>query len=159
MVQPPSDCQIERNLVKEGQDVRKGDPLVEVLCPDLATAKREYELAALQWAHDKKVYDFKAPLAKSNTIPARDLLDAENAEAQSRLKRKLARDALLIFGLTEADIAHIGNEEGRDRARFTLRSPIDGKVTWVDATSGRAYHGGDCLVQVSGTATREGRKP
>ena len=47
--------------------VKKGDPLLEVFSTDLAEAKSNYEMARSQWNRDKKVLDYKAPLAKSET--------------------------------------------------------------------------------------------
>ena len=38
---------------------------------DLAVAKNDYETAVSQHARDKKVLDYKAPLAETNAIPAR----------------------------------------------------------------------------------------
>lgn len=158
MVRAPSDCEVQSVYVKEGREVKKGAPLVEVVCPILASAKNEFELAQVQWNHDRMVRDYKVPLAEKGTLPGIQKIDAVNAEAHSRLKMKQARDALVIFGLTDDDIAHIAKEEGLDRARFTLRSPIDGKVTYVDATTARSYHRGDCLIQVAGSADPKDRK-
>lgn len=70
-----------------------------------------------------------------------------------------ARDILAMFGLTDEDIAHIAKEEGMDRARFQLRSPVDGKVTWVEAVPGKSYAKGHCLIQVAGSAAQKHQKP
>ena len=54
-----------------GSVVKKGDPLLELFSTDLAEAKSDYETARSQWTRDKKVLDYKAPLAKSEAMPAR----------------------------------------------------------------------------------------
>ncbi|MHB1559215.1 MAG: sigma-70 family RNA polymerase sigma factor [Isosphaeraceae bacterium] len=145
MVHSPADCEVERVHVKEGQDVKKGAPLVDLLSTYLAFAKNDFELAQIQWDHDRKVLDYKAPLAKGGTLPQKELLDAENAEAQSRVKMRRAREALAIFGLTDEDIAHIKKEEGIDRTRFTLRAPSDGKVIGLEAVPEKAYAKGNTV--------------
>ena len=92
--------------------VKKGDPLLEVFSTDLAEAKSDYETARSQWNRDKKVLDYKAPLAKSETIARKELIEIENDEAKSRLQMKLAKDKLLVYGLTEKEI-----EDVRERGR------------------------------------------
>ncbi len=158
MVSAPVDCEVERVHVKEGQEVTKGTPLVDCLSTYLASAKNEFELAQLQWDHDRKILDYKAPLAKQGTLPGIQSLDAENAESHSRLKMKQARDALVIFGLTDEDIARIKDEKGLARARFTLRSPCDGKVTLVDASRAKSYHRGDVMINVAESAGKKDQK-
>ena len=72
IVRSQFDCRVDKVLVKLGSVVKKGDPLLEVFSTDLAEAKSNYEMARSQWNRDKKVLDYKAPLAKSETIcPAR----------------------------------------------------------------------------------------
>ena len=68
-------------LREPGQDVKKGDPLLEVFSTVLMEAKSNYEVARSQWTHDKKVYDYKASLAKQNTLAAKDMIEVENNES------------------------------------------------------------------------------
>ncbi len=58
------DSRVDKVLVDLGSVVKKGDPLLELFSTDLAAAKSDYELAVSQWNHDKKVYDYKTPLAR-----------------------------------------------------------------------------------------------
>ena len=138
--------------------MKKGDPLIDLFSTDLAAAKAEYEMALSQWQRDKKVYDYKKPLAESNTIPTRESIDAENDETQSRLKLKLARDKLLLFGLTDAEIGK--KELGLENARLTLRSPVDGVVMGVGAVLGNFYDRKDVLIRIAARPRhRRIRKP
>ena len=95
---PFDNCRVDKVLVDLGSTVKKGDPLLELFSTDLAAAKSDYEVACSQWAHDKKVYDYKAPLAKANTLSKKELIEVENNEQQSRLKMRLAKDKLLVYG-------------------------------------------------------------
>ena len=40
----------------------------------------------------------------AGSLPRKELIEVENDEAQSRLKMKLAKDKLLVFGLTDKEI-------------------------------------------------------
>jgi RNA polymerase sigma factor (sigma-70 family) len=148
LIRPPLDCRVVRTYVNVGEAVKKGAPLLDLASSDLAAAKGEYELAASQWAHDKKMYDHKRPMGDNYMIPRKDQIDVENDEAQSRLKMKLARDRLLICGLTEEEIANIPKENGLEKTRFTLRSPVDGAVIAVGARLGEFYDRKDVLIRI-----------
>jgi RNA polymerase sigma factor (sigma-70 family) len=151
-VKPPLPCLVEKVLVQAGETVKKGQPLLGLLSTDLAAAKATYELAAVQWAQDKKTLESKVPLARANTLPQKELADAENAEAQSRLKFKLAKDKLLICGLSELQIAHIPQEDGKHRARMTQRCPADATIVEVDAKVGNYYDMNSTLLVIRPTA-------
>jgi RNA polymerase sigma factor (sigma-70 family) len=146
---------VEKVLVEPGQRVKTGDPLFQVFSTELMEAKSNYEMASSQWSHDKKIYDYKAPLAKENTLSRKELIDVENNEAQSRLKMRLAKDKLLIFGLTEEDIKQVPNEEGESRARYRLRSRVDGRVATMRAAAGETYNAGDVLMVIEPTSPAE----
>ena len=104
VVRTQFDSRVDRVLVDLGSTVKKGDPLLELFSTDLAEAKSNYEAAISQWARDKKVLDYKTPLAQGNNIARKEVIEAENDEAQSRLKMKLAKDKLLVYGLTDKEI-------------------------------------------------------
>ncbi len=139
---------VEKIFVETGNYVRKGDPLLEVFSTELAEAKSNYEMAYVQWTHDRKVYDYKLPLAKENSLAKKELIEVESNETQSRLKVKLAKDKLLIYGLLPADISEIPSEDGERRARFTFHSRADGQVTTLDALVGVSYNGADVLMLI-----------
>jgi membrane fusion protein, heavy metal efflux system len=135
--------------VNIGEHVRKGDPLLGLLSIDLAVAKSSYEAGVSQWVHDKKVLDYKTPLAAANNISHKELIEVENDEAQSRLKMKLAKDKLLIYGLTEAEIETAKNQDGVQKARMSLRSSADGVVVNRDVVPGNYYTTQDTLLVIA----------
>ena len=117
VVRTQFDSRVDRVLVDLGTPVKQGTPLLELFSTDLAEAKSNYEAAISQWERDKKVLDYKTPLAIGNNIARKELIEAENDEAQSRLKMKLAKDKLLVYGLTDKEIENAKTEDGVQKAR------------------------------------------
>ena len=144
-VRLPFDGRVDRVLVDLGAIVKRGDPLLEVYSTDLAAARSDYEVAVSHWTHDKRIYDYKMPLVKSGTLPGKEAIDVESSEAQSRLKMRLARDKLLIYGLTDAEIDAIKDEDGTRKARTTMRSRVDGVLVKRDVVPGNFYDRQDVL--------------
>jgi membrane fusion protein, heavy metal efflux system len=143
------DCRVDKVLVDFGSVVKVGDPLLEVFSTDLAQAKSDYEMARSQWNRDKKVLDYKAPLAKSETLPRKELIEIENDESKSRLQMKLAKDKLLVYGLTEKEIEDTANEDGVQKARLILRSRADGIVIKRSVVPGNYYDAKDELMLIA----------
>jgi RND family efflux transporter MFP subunit len=149
VVHAPFDSRVDVVLVDLGSTVKKGGPLLEIFSADLAEAKSNYETATSQWAHDKNVLEYKTPLAQANTLPTKELMDARNKEAQSRLNKKLARDKLLVYGLTDSEIENASKEDGVQKARMTLRSRADGVVVQRNAIKGNYYTTADALMTIA----------
>lgn len=143
------DCRVDRVLMQIGSVVKKGDPLLEVFSTDLAEAKSNYEMARSQWTRDKKVLDYKAPLAQSEAVARKELIEVENDEAKSRLQMKLAKDKLLVYGLTEQEIEEAQNEDGVQKARMILRSRSDGILIKRTVVQGNYYESKDELMQIA----------
>ena len=66
-IHSPFDCRSDKVLVDLGSSVRRGDPLLELFSADLVEAKSNYVATISQWVRDKKVLDYKTPLARSST--------------------------------------------------------------------------------------------
>jgi cobalt-zinc-cadmium efflux system membrane fusion protein len=149
IVRSQFDCRVDKVLVDLGSTVTKGDPLLEVFSTDLAVAKNDYEMARSQHDRDKAVLDYKAPLAKANAVPAKELIEIENDEAKSRYQMKLAKDKLLVFGLTEREIENVANEDGVQKAKMILRSRGDGFVIKRTVVPGNYYDSTSELMQIA----------
>ena len=93
--------------------------------------------------------DYKTPLAKAKTLPRKELIEVENDEAQSRLKMKLAKDKLLVYGLTDKEIENAKNEDGVQKAKMILRSRADGVVVKRDVVQGNYYDSADLLMTIA----------
>jgi cobalt-zinc-cadmium efflux system membrane fusion protein len=83
----------------------------------------------------------------------KELIEAENDEAQSRLKLELATNKLLALGLTPDEIEGIEKESRERKARLTLRSPVDGTVVQRAAVPGNYYDAKDDLVLIQPTSS------
>ncbi|MEA2632407.1 MAG: rane fusion protein heavy metal efflux system [Chloroflexota bacterium] len=143
------DSRVDKVLVDLGTVVKKGDPLFQLYSNTLAEAKSAYETTFSQWTRDKKVLDYKAPLAREGSLPRKDLIEVENDEAQSRLAMKLAKDKLLVFGLSEKEIEAARTEDGVQKARMTLRSVADGAVIKRGVVPGNYYSTADELMTIA----------
>ncbi len=143
------DSRVDNVLVELGSVVKEGDPLLELFSTDLAAAKSAYELAVSQYNHDKKIYDYKMPLAKVGTIAGKEAIEVENDEAQSRLKMKLTKDNLLVYGLTDQEIEHSRDEDGKEKARMILRARAGGKVVERHVVPSNYYDSKDTLLTIA----------
>jgi cobalt-zinc-cadmium efflux system membrane fusion protein len=149
VVRSQLDCRVDKVLVDQGSVVKKGDPLLEVFSNDLADGKSNYETTRSQWIRDKRVFDYKSPLAKSGSLPAKELIEIENDLAKSELQMKLAKDKLLVYGLTEKEIDNAKNEDGVQKAMMILRSRADGIVIKRSVVQGTYYDSKDELMQIA----------
>jgi cobalt-zinc-cadmium efflux system membrane fusion protein len=143
------DSRVDQVLVDLGKTVKTGDPLLELFSTDLAEAKSNYEAATSQWIHDKEVLDYKTPLALANNLPRKELIEVKNDEAQSRLKKKLAKDKLLVYGLTDKEIENAKEEDGVQKAKMILRSRADGVVVLRSVVRGNYYTSADLLMTIA----------
>lgn len=143
------ECLVSKVYVQVGDVVHKGAPLVDLFSTDLAQAKSTYEVGLAQWTHDSAQLARLEPLLKQKAISEKDYFDAYNDEQKSRLIYKVARDNLIVFGLSDAEINSLENEEGSQKARMTLQSPADGLVISRDVVEGGLYDAANVLVMIA----------
>jgi multidrug efflux pump subunit AcrA (membrane-fusion protein) len=152
-IHAPFDCRVDKVFVDLGSKVSNGDPILELFSAELSEAKSNYEAASSQWARDKKMLDYKTPLAIAHNISRTALIEVENDEAQSRLKMKLAKDKLLIYGLSDAEIENAKDQDGIQKAKMLLRSRAGGGVVQRDVVPGNYYTPVDTLLVIAGIDT------
>ena len=143
------DCRVDKVYVDLGSAVKRGDPLLELFSTDLAVAKNEFETARRQHDRDLKTLKFKAPLVKAANLPHKELMEAENEESKSRFAMQVAKDKLLIFGLSDVEIGKIADEDGLQKARMTLRSRAHGIMIRRLVVLGNLYSAKDELMQIA----------
>ena len=149
VVRTQFDSRVEEVLVDFGNIVKVDTPLLKLFSNELAEAKSNYEAAISQWERDNKVLEYKSELAKNNNLAKKELIEAENDEAQSRLKKKLARDKLLVYGLTDKEIENARKEDGVQKAQMILRSRADGVVVLRNVVKGNYYTSADLLMTIA----------
>jgi membrane fusion protein, heavy metal efflux system len=149
VVRTQFDSRVDQVLVDYGSIVKDGTPLLELFSTDLAEAKSNYEAATSQWVHDKEVLDYKTPLALKDELPRKELIEVKNDEAQSRLKMKLAKDKLLVYGLKNDEIENAKTEDGVQKAKMILRSRAAGVVVLRSVVRGNYYTSADLLMTIA----------
>jgi len=127
---------IIKTLVELGAEVQKDQPLYTIKSPDLIQAESTligaaatYELTTKELARAKDLY------TTSVGVPQRELEQAISDQQTAEGALKAARDAVLVFGKTDAEIDQMIASRKIDPA-LVVRSPIRGKVTYKNAQPG-----------------------
>lgn len=121
---------IERLLVnQEGQQVKKGQPLLELYSPELVAAQQEYLLAV---QNSKKLAESPFP---------------EIAESAKRLL-EASRTRLKYWDISGKQIDAL-EQTGQVRKTLTLYSPQSGVVTMKKVIEGMRVMAGEELLQIS----------
>ena len=127
-VRPMFKGRVDKVHATVGQSVKKGEPLIDLYSKELAEAKSVYEIERIQWLYDKKLLEIRESLLQSKTVSQQLYDETKNNEMKNRREYEVARDKLLVYGLTEAEVESVEHEAGSQKARLTLRSPADGLV-------------------------------
>ena len=133
---PPYEGTIIKTFVELGAEVQKDQPIYTIKSPDLIQAESTligaaatYELTSKELARAKDLY------ANDVGVPQRELEQAISDQQTAEGALKAARDAVLIFGKTDAEIDQMIASRKIDPA-LVVRSPIRGKVTYKNAQPG-----------------------
>ncbi|MGV3607789.1 MAG: efflux RND transporter periplasmic adaptor subunit [Planctomycetaceae bacterium] len=148
-IRPLFKGRVEKVHVNVGETVEVGKPLVDLYSTDLAQAKTTYEIEMNQWKHEKNLLDVRTELRKTNAISEQLLLDTQTDELRQRHEYEIAREKLLILGLSDQEIAAVPEEKGAQRLRLTVRSPAAGVVIMRDAVSGNIYDDSDVMMVIA----------
>jgi len=118
-----------------GDEVTKGKPLFTIDSPDLVQAESAliaaagvYELTSATLLRAKELFETQG-------IAQKDLQQAVSDQQSAEGALKAARDAVRVFGKTEAEIDEIVAKRKIDPA-LVVRSPINGRVTARNAQPG-----------------------
>ena len=129
---PPYQGTIIRALVELGAQVKKDQPLYTLKSPDLIQAESTLIGAAATFELTSK------ELARVQGLPgisARELEQAASDQQTADGALKAARDAVRVFGKTEAEIDQLIASRRIDPA-LVVRSPIAGQITSFNAPQG-----------------------
>ena len=132
----PYQGKIINTLVDLGDEVQKGQPLYSIDSPDLVQAEStligaaaDYELTTKELARAKALFTSDA------SVPQRELEQATSDQQTAEGALKAARDAVRVFGKSEAEIDGIVASRKIDPA-LIVPSPIAGQITLRDAQPG-----------------------
>ncbi len=148
-IRPKFKSRIDKVYVEYGETVKQGDPLVDLFSADLAMAKGDYETKLAQWQYDRGELDRFFKLQPSGAASAKEVKGAENAEKKSSTESKIAKDKLMVFGLSDAEIAGVPKEEGVQKAKMTLRAPTSGVVISRNVVQDNIYDDNDVLLTIA----------
>ena len=146
-VVPPYRARVLKVLVRPGERVRKGQPLVEVVMPEVSTAAGAYVAASTRVdAYGRRKAQLEA-LKADGLVRLADVLEAETKLAEAQADQQSAAAALRTAQIEPSQAADIV----AGKKPVLLRSPIAGVVTAVGAGVGDSREpGGDPVVRVVG---------
>jgi len=135
---PSYQGKILQAFAKLGDEVVKGKPLYTIDSPDLVQAESTligaaatYDLTARALARAKSLFDRQG----NGGIAEKDLDQAVSDEKTAEGAVKAARDAVRVFGKSEAEIDRIVASRKIDPA-LVVPSPVSGRVTARNAQPG-----------------------
>jgi len=126
---------ILKTFVQLGDDVQKGQPLYTIDSPDLVQAESTLiGAAAANVLYSNELVRATA-LFTTNGVAQRELEQATSDEQTAEGALKAARDAVRVFGKTEAEIDQIVASRKIDPA-LVVPSPVAGQITFMVAPPG-----------------------
>lgn len=135
-VYPAYQGTIIKALVELGAEVEKNQPLYTIKSPDLIQAESTligaaavYDLTTKELARVKNLYTTNVG------VPQKELEQAISDQQTAEGALKAVRDAIRVFGKTDAEIDQMVASRKTDPA-LVVRSPIAGKVTAFNAPAG-----------------------
>jgi membrane fusion protein, heavy metal efflux system len=126
---------IIQTLVELGAEVQKEQPLYTVKSPDLIQAESTLIGAAATFELTSKELARAKSLNGTNGVSQRELEQATSDEQTAEGALKAARDAVRVFGKTDAEIDQMIASRRIDPA-LVVRSPISGRITSRNAQPG-----------------------
>ena len=118
-----------------GDDVKKGQTLFTIDSPDLLQAESTLIAAAGVLELDSKNLERLRELYTTRAVSQRDVEQATSDQQTAAGNLGAARDAVRIFGKTDADIDRIIADRSADPT-LVVRSPITGRITARSAAPG-----------------------
>jgi membrane fusion protein, heavy metal efflux system len=118
-----------------GDDVKKGQTLFTIDSPDLLQAESTLIAAAGVLALDSKNLDRLRDLYTTRAVSQHDVEQATSDQQTAEGNLRAARDAVRLFGKSDADIDRIVAERSAD-STLIVRSPIAGRITARNAAPG-----------------------
>ncbi len=132
---PPYQGKLLKTFVELGDDVQKDQPLYTIDSPDLIQAESTLIGAAATFALTSKELERVKDLNGTNGVSQRELEQATSDQQTAEGALKAARDAVRVFGKTDAEMDQIVATRKIDPA-LVVRSPVTGEVTAYNAPPG-----------------------
>ena len=129
----PVAARVTRLLVNAGDAVRNGQPLVELMSPELGRERAEYLSASARLKLAEAALERKRGLAEEKIVPLREVQEAESAAGEARAALRASRAAIAAFGVEPPT----DDGDSATSSAFVLRSPVTGSVIERTAVVGQ----------------------
>ena len=145
---------IVRKVTKSvGDSVKAGEVVASIDSRELADAKAEYLAADAREILAEKTFVREKTLRDKEVSSEQDFLEAEQSLAEARITLRSAEQKLHALGLSEKDVAALGEEHDEAITRYEIRSPIDGVVTEKHLSLGESLAADADIFTVADTAS------
>jgi len=148
-VRPMFKGRVDKVHVTVGNAVKKGEPLIDLYSTELAEAKSTCEIERIQWLYDKNLLQIREALLRTKAVSQQLYEETRNNEMKNRREYEVARDKLFVYGLTDEEVERVKDETGSQKARLTLRAPINGLVIDRNVAVGNLYDENDTLLVIA----------
>jgi multidrug efflux pump subunit AcrA (membrane-fusion protein) len=146
-VAPPYRARVLSVLVRPGEKVRKGQPLVEVVMPEVSAAAGQYAAASTRVEAQSRRKAQLDSLKQDGLVRLSDVIEADTKLAEARADQQTAAATLRTAQVDPAEAADIV----AGKKPVALRSPIEGVVTAVNVGVGDSREpGAEAVVRVAG---------
>jgi cobalt-zinc-cadmium efflux system membrane fusion protein len=132
---PPYQGKILKTFAELGDEVQQGQLLYTIHSPDLIQAESTLIGAAATLELTSKELVRARELYGTNGVSEREIEQATSDQQTAEGALKAARNAVAVFGKTEAEIDKTVDSREIDPA-LVVRCPISGQVTWYNAPPG-----------------------
>jgi cobalt-zinc-cadmium efflux system membrane fusion protein len=117
---------VNQILIKVGDRVKKGDPLLIIKSPDVTDIYSSYLSGLAQFKQAERVYGLNKQLFEIGAITKNDLLNSEAAYEQWKAVTEGLRKKLNLYGCAPTDTSRQGSPNCSDTV--TVRAPIGGYI-------------------------------
>lgn len=135
-----------------GTEVERGALLVELHSSEVASAKASYVTAAVDASLKLSSLEREERLAEKNISSEKELQEADAAYKTAELAQATAKQRLLNFGFTEAEVEGIFKDRDTS-ALLPIRAPFDGTLVNRSAVTGEAAAPGTSLFTLADLST------
>lgn len=129
---------VARVLAFPGQQVRRGEPLLEVSSPDFSLLRANYLKAQDSFMVASKNYARAQDLYEHHAIAEADLLQAESTKNQAQADLTASEQSLRILGITQFDKV----ADDSPSAEIPVLAPISGEVVDRQCSPGQLLQAG-----------------
>ncbi|MCL1143472.1 efflux RND transporter periplasmic adaptor subunit [Shewanella gaetbuli] len=131
VVSPRTESVIISRHAALGEHVKKGQKLVTLFSEEMVQAQADYLIASTEWQRVK-------------TLGNRIVSDSDSVQAKTAFKAAFGK--LIAYGVTQAEINNISNNDVTSFGEYTLIAQRDGVVLQDDFIQGQRVDAGEAVM-------------